>query len=200
MTDNDEKNAVLNAKGYCSKNFSFEDFISCSETFQNISVENVPRLETSYKFIKSLANDILEPCLAKFGNLNLTYGFCSEKLSRAIKKGNGGIHPPLDQHAGMELNANGNLICPRGGMAADFHCLPISSLQVAKFVVGKLPFDRLYYYGENRPIHVSVNSKPSSQIVIMRKVNVRVVPQRINADAFLSLQGDMPNSLREVFQ
>ena len=136
----------LKTEAFCSENFNFEDFISCSETFQNVSVENVPCLEATYEFIRQLANDILEPCLLEFGNLKLTYGFCGKNLSRAIKKGNGGIHPPLDQHAGMELNASGDLICPRGGMAADFHCLPASSLQVAKFVVETLPFDRLYFY------------------------------------------------------
>ena len=178
---------ALKAEDFCSENFNFEDFISCSETFQNVSLKNVPYRKVTYEFIRQLANDILEPCLSEFGNLKLTYGFCGKDLSRAIKKGNGGIPPPLDQHAGMELNASGDLICRRGGMAADFHCLPVSSLQVAKFVVGNLPFDRLYFYGKNRPIHVSVNADSSSQIVMMKKMTTRVVPQRISVDAFLSL-------------
>ena len=178
---------VLKTEAFCSENFKFEDFISCSETFQNTSVENVPCLEGTYEFIRLLANDILEPCLLEFGNLKLTYGFCGNNLSKAIKKGNGGIHPPLDQHAGMELNASGDLICPRGGMAADFHCFPASSLQVAKFVVETLSFDRLYFYGDDRPIHVSVNRKPVGQIVMMKKNNTRVVPRRVTVDTFLSL-------------
>jgi hypothetical protein len=172
---------------FCSENFNFEDFISCSETFQNGSIENTPVLAETYEFIRQLANDILEPCLSEFGSLKLTYGFCGKNLSRAIKKVNGGIYPPLDQHAGMELNTSGGLICPRGGMAADFHCLPVISLQVAKFVVKTLPFDRLYFYGNSRPIHVSVNAEPSTQIVIMKKMNTRVVPQSMTVDAFLSL-------------
>ena len=174
-------------KNFCSKNFNFEDFLSCSETFQNVLVENVPSLEATYEFIRKLANDILEPCLSEFGDLKLTYGFCGKDLSRAIKNGSGGIYPPLDQHAGMELNEAGGLICSRGGMAADFHCLPSPSLQVAKFVVGMLPFDRLYFYGNNRPIHVSVNAEPSKQIVLMKKMNTKVVPKRMTVDAFLSL-------------
>jgi len=175
------------AKDFCSENFNFEDFLSCSETFQNVLVENVPSLEATYEFIRKLANDILEPCLSEFGNLKLTYGYCGKDLSRAIKNGNGGIYPPLDQHAGMELNEVGGLICSRGGMAADFHCLPSPSLQVAKFVVGMLPFDRLYFYGNNRPIHVSVNAEPSKQIVLMKKMNTKVVPKRMTVDAFPSL-------------
>lgn len=183
----DEKNMAKPVEAFCSENFKFEDFMSCSETFQNTPVANAPCLPATYKFIRQLANDILEPCLLEFGNLKLTYGFCGKYLSRAIKKANGGIHPPLDQHAGMELNALGNLICARGGMAADFHCFPVSSLQVAKFVVETLPFDRLYFYGDDRPIHVSVNAPPSTQIVIMKKINTRVVPRRMTVEAFLSL-------------
>jgi hypothetical protein len=68
-----------------------------------------------------------------------------------------------------------------------FHCLPVSSLQVAKFVVEQLPFDRLYFYGDNRPVHVSVNTETSSQIVIMKKMKTRVVPQRMTVEAFLSI-------------
>jgi len=170
---------------FCSKNFKFDDFFTCSETFHNSLVENLPLSESTYDFISKLANDILEPCLLEFGNLKLTYGFCGQKLSQTIKKGKGGIHPPLDQHAGMEINKNGNLICPRGGMAADFHCLPVSSIDVAKFIVRTLSFDRLYFYGEDRPIHVSVNSNPIAQIVIMKKVIKRVVPHRISKENFL---------------
>ena len=147
----------------------------------------MPLSEATYKFMSKLANEILEPCLLEFKSLELTYGFCGNKLSQAIKKGKGGIYPPLDQHAGMEVNKTGKLICPRGGIAADFHCLPVSSLEVAKYIVAKLPFDRLYYYGNKRPIHVSVNSDPIAQIVIMKKATRRVVPQRISIEKFLDL-------------
>lgn len=175
------------AEDFCSENFNFEDFISCSDTFKNVTVENVPRRNATYEFMRQLANDILEPCLSEFGNLKLTYGFCGKSLSRAIKNGNGGIYPALDQHAGMELKASGHMICPRGGMAADFHCFPASSLQVAKFVVETLPFDRLYFYGKERPIHVSVNRELASQIVIMRTINTRIIPRRLDKEAFLSI-------------
>ncbi len=72
-------------------------------------------------------------------------------------------------------------------MAADFHCLPVSSLLVAKFVAEKLPFDRLYFYGDARPIHVSVNGVLASQIVVMNKINTRIVPRRLNKETFLSI-------------
>jgi len=172
---------------FCSKNFKFNDFVSCSETYQNSLVENEPFSKETFDFISQLANDILEPCLLEFGNLKLTYGFCGSELAKFIKKGNGGIYPPLDQHAGMEVNKFGDLICPRGGMAADFHCLPRSSLEVAKFIVEKLPFDRLYFYGADRPVHVSVNKELTSQVVLMQKARIKIVPRRINKSDFLSL-------------
>ena len=141
------------AEDFCSENFNFEDFVSCSETFQNVSVDNVPCRDDTYKFIRQLANDILEPCLSKFGHLKLTYGFCGKSLSRAIKNRNGGIFPPLDQHAGMELNASGDLICSRGVWRR-------LSLSASIFVTsceiccGTPTFDRLYFYGDNRSVHV----------------------------------------------
>jgi hypothetical protein len=174
-------------KIYCSTHFKYEDFFNCSETYQATLVENSPNKASTYGFIRQLANDILEPCFEQFGALQLTYGFCGNDLSRAIRKRGGGIYPPLDQHAGMELNAAGKLICPRGGMAADFHCPPKSSLELAKFIVDKLPFDRLYFYGESRPVHVSVNKKLTAQVVLMQKARTKVVPRRISKSDFLSI-------------
>ena len=101
--------------------------------------------------MRQLANEILEPCLSEFGTLQLTYGFCSHALATKIKKRVGRIYPSLDQHAGMEQTDNGELISPRGGFAADFHCFPSSSK--VKFIVTRLNFDRLYFYGEDRSVH-----------------------------------------------
>jgi len=176
-----------NSEIFCSNHFKYQDFFHCSDTYQSTQVDNLPQNDATYSFIKQLANDILEPCIEYFGSLKLTYGFCSHELSRAIRKRNGGIYPPLDQHAGMEQKATGELICPRGGIAADFHCLPTSSLTVSKFIVDQLPFDRLYFYGEDRPVHVSVNEKPINQIVLMQKAQSRVVPRRISKSDFMLL-------------
>jgi hypothetical protein len=35
--------------------------------------------------------------------------------------------------------------------------------------VENTPFDRLYFYGDDRPIHVSVGPDNSRQVVLMRK-------------------------------
>jgi hypothetical protein len=172
---------------FCSRNFKYQDFIDCSDTHRLTKVENLPEMSATFDFIDQLAQEILEPCLKKFGCLKLTYGFCSQLLAREIKKNGGGIYPPLDQHSSMERNKKGELICERGGFASDFHCLPTPSLDVAKFIVSELNFDRLYYYGEGRPIHVSVNKSGARQIVIMEKVNTKVVPKRINSRRFMEM-------------
>lgn len=176
-----------NEEKICSPNFNYSDFFTCSDTYRTVKVSNIPQQQPTYTFIKQLANDVLEPCLKKFGYLKLTYGFCNNALAREIKKRSGGIYPPLDQHAGMELKTTGDLISPRGGFAADFHCLPTSSLDVAKFIVRELNFDRLYFYGLDRPIHVSVNEKPVGKIVIMQMAVKRIVPKQISSRAFLQI-------------
>ena len=65
-------------------------------------------------------------------------------------------------------------------MAVDFFIKDISSLDVARWIVLNCQFDRLYYYGKNRPIHVSLTKKPISQIILMQFKNIRVVPKKIN--------------------
>ena len=176
-----------NIENLCSPNFKYSDFIKCSDTYKVVEARNIPEQHLTYFFIKQLANDILEPCLKKFGRLKLTYGFCDQTLAREIKKRSGGIYPPLDQHAGMEFKKNGSLVSPRGGFASDFHCLPTPSLDVAKYVVKELKFDRLYYYGTDRPVHVSVNEKPVGKIVIMQKAVERTIPKQVSQRAFLNI-------------
>lgn len=177
----------INIEKICSPNFNYSDFLTCSETHRIAKVSNIPEQHLTYSFIKQLANDILEPCLKQFGVLKLTYGFCNQSLAREIKKRGGGIYPPLDQHAGMELKDNGDLISPRGGFAADFHCFPTASIDVAKYIVKELNFDRLYYYGSKRPLHVSVNKQFVRKIVIMQKAVSKTVPKQIREEAFLNI-------------
>ena len=53
-----------------------------------------------------LATEILDNVFDEFGQLKLTYGFCSENLRKLIKKN---IYPPLDQHAGHEIKKMENI-------------------------------------------------------------------------------------------
>ena len=116
----------------------------------------------------------------EFGNLQITYGFCGAELAKKLMV----IFPQNSTSTrATKLTLRGNRICERGGFA-DFHCLPISSHEVACFITENLTFDRLYFYGEHRPLHVSINEKNLGQIIVMEKKTLRVVPRKISSEAF----------------
>ena len=170
---------------YCSKHFRYKDILYCSSTQKETQVKNIPEQAATLVDICLLARSILDPLHEQFGSLELTYGFCSQLLSKHIKSR---ISPKLDQHAGSELNSAGNRICERGGMAVDFIVRGLSSLVVAKWIISNLDFDRLYFYGEDKPLHISANSyQPKKQIVLMLEKNDRRVPKTISMDKFYSL-------------
>jgi hypothetical protein len=66
-----------------------------------------------------------------------------------------------DQHAGCELNKNGKPFCPRLGQGVDFRVPSMSSLEVGHWIVANTPFDRLYFYAADRPLHVSFGPEHS---------------------------------------
>lgn len=80
--------------------------------------------------------------------IRLSYGFCSHELGKHIKKR---VAPKLDQHAAYELNSKKNLICPRLGAAVDFIVDDENMREVADWIAENMPYDRLYFYGEDRP-------------------------------------------------
>ena len=81
--------------------------------------------------------------------VKLTYGFCSVELSKKISYR---IAPELDQHAAHEKNKRGNHVCKRLGAAVDFLIEHEDMKEVANWVAINTPFDRVYYYGPERPI------------------------------------------------
>ena len=148
---------------YCSKYFKYVDFIECSETQKVVQVNNIPKQAKTFESIAYLAQSILDPVYDQFGPIEITYGLCSHNLQKHIKKN---VAPVLDQHAGSELNSKGNLICPREGFAVDFKITSTSTKLVAKYIINNLTFDRLYYYGDDRPLHVSANRKEPKSIIV----------------------------------
>ena len=166
----------------CSKYFSFKDFFECSDTYQNVLCDNEPKEPETFTAVEFLARDILDNVYKEFGEVRLTYGFCSSELNKNIAKNN---YPKLDQHAGHELNRKGNPICERLGFATDFIVPGVSSLIVARYIVSKLRFDRLYYYGHDRPIHVSLNTNPICSVVLMRLYGARRIPRQITKEKFI---------------
>ena len=174
----------MNINDKCSKYFSYIDFIECSDTQKKVRVDNSPKELKTYEAISYLATKIMDPILEQFGQPQITYGLCSQNLQKHIKKN---VAPNLDQHAGSELNSKGNLICPREGFAVDFRIANVGSKIVADYIVKELNFDRLYYYGNDRPIHVSAKQvEPLNSIIVFNHHQRDKVPKVIRAKVFLN--------------
>jgi hypothetical protein len=59
------------------------------------------------------------------------------------------------------------------------------------WVVENTPFDRLYFYADDRPIHVSVGPENKREVVWMRKgKSGRLIPRVVGVDSFLRMSGD----------
>ena len=166
----------------CSKYFKYSDFILCGDTVISQNIENLPKQEQSWIAISELAKYLMDPIKQKFGNLKLTYGFCSHNLSLNIKKA---INPQRDQHSSFEVNSLGKRLCDRGGAACDFYIPNTSSREVANWIVTNLPFDRLYFYGDNKPIHLSYGPEHNRQIITMSEgPSGKLIPKIVRINNF----------------
>ena len=168
----------------CSKYFTYSDLIACGTTALNSNIDNLPLDAESWKALANLAVHILDPIRENFGQIELTYGFCSLELSKRIKSN---IYPSLDQHCCSEVNRNGKLLCDRGGAAVDFRVPSANSLEIAQWIVSNLPFDRLYFYGSSNPIHVSYSKNHTQQVVLMAKSlqSGKRIPRTVDKDRFI---------------
>ena len=155
---------------YCSEFFRYRDLIECGATWRGLAeagapADNLPSEGESWTAIASVCRCLLDPLVVQFGAVELTYGFARPALTRRISRG---IAPRLDQHAGHELRRDGSPICPRLGQAVDFRVKGVSSVDVARWLVREVAFDRLYLYGAERPLHVSLGPEDSRVVVEMR--------------------------------
>ena len=196
----------------CGRYLCFRDLIECGETYQRLAteaagtadeaeaecrskgqsrrkrqgdagVDNRPQQPESYTALLELAEQVLDPVIDWFGMIQLTYGFCSPALARRIP---GRIDPKRDQHAAHERNRLGHLVCPRLGAAVDFIIADEDMREVAHWVVEHTPFDRLYFYGADQPIHVSHGPEHSRQVVTLRPgPSGRLVPRTLSVEVFL---------------
>jgi len=141
----------------CGVNFTYRSLIECGETQQRLGIANVPLNPATYNALYDLACEILDPAIEYFGSIRLTYAFASPGLTKHIGRG---IAPKLDQHSACEHSAKGAVVCDRGGAACDFIVDDEDMREVADWVIGNLPFDRLYFYGSDRPIHISYSETP----------------------------------------
>ena len=110
--------------------------------------------------------------------ITLTYGFCSPELEKHIYIG---IAPKLDQHASHEKRRNGRLICGRQGAAADFLVEDEDMSEVVSWIADNTKYDRIYYYGNKVPIHVSWSQNPSNAVYDMTQiVSGRPIPRKVS--------------------
>ena len=177
-------NRVPDLDDPCGKYHCFRDFIECGETQAKTGLANLPEQLESYDALVKLATTIIDPVMDYFGGIELTYGFCSRELAKHIPAR---IAPNLDQHASHELNTRGNPICKRLGAACDFIVPDESMLEVAQWIVENTPFDRMYFYGDDLPIHISYGEEHNRSIVIMKiSASGRFYPSVVKRESFLS--------------
>lgn len=168
----------------CGEYHTFRDFIECGETQAKTGLPNLPKQAETYNALADLAQHVIDPVMDYFGGIALTYGFCSPELAKHIP---GRVDPKRDQHASFERNTRGNLICERKGAACDFIVPDENMLEVAQWIVQNTPFDRLYFYGNDKPLHVSYGEEHSRVIVLMLPgKSERLVPKVVPPEKFLA--------------
>ena len=166
----------------CGQYLTYRDLIECGETQSETKIENTPKEFESFCALYDLATHILDPVIDYFGMIRLTYGFCSPELSKKIP---GRVAPELDQHASYELKKSGKPVCSRLGAAIDFIVEDEDMHEVAVWVIENTDFDRLYFYGRNKPIHVSFGPDNTGQIVLLLPLDEsKLRPRVISIAAF----------------
>lgn len=149
-----------------------EQLVNWHKRKHDSNIDNTPHNVETICSLEMLVWDILIPVERRFGNktVEITYGFTSYELKRHISNHSpANTYPTLDQHASHEKNAKDKLICTRGGAACDFYVSGVPSSDIVKFITKHLDYDRIYYYGADRPLHVSVNlNEPARHLQIMR--------------------------------
>lgn len=166
------------------KFLTLRDFCTCAQTYRRFkdTIDPWPQNAQSVAALTALACELLDPLIAEFkhSRFRLTYGFCSDSLRRSLLKTNpetgkpfGRIAPKLDQHMSFEMNPKGEPFCSRLGAAVDFKIDGVGGLDVASWMIKeRLPFDRLYFYGKERPLHVSFGPQHSRYICGFTAANI----------------------------
>jgi len=169
-----------------------QPILHCCDTWHVLGaagtiLPNRPAQKETWDAILKLYEVLLHPLEARFGVLEITYGFAGPELVKAIRKRatEGGwlpnINPATDQHAGHELNTRGKRICKHDGIAVDLRVPGTSSDVVSEWVRASLPFDAIYLYGPDRPFHLSWSPEPRGTVIRMmpKKSGVGLYPQTV---------------------
>lgn len=147
---------------------TLRDFCTCTNTYKRFADQINPYPQNPEETIPSLAalcEHILDPIISEFGiaRFKLTYGLCSPDLKKWLAKKDpvtgikyGMTTPEGDQHMSHERNRNGRHFCARLGASCDFRVIDLPSDELVTWIITKrLPFDAIYFYGPERPIHIS---------------------------------------------
>lgn len=131
--------------------------------------KNEPKSCDSIVALTYLVSEILLPLDSLFGKPIITYGFTSYSLKNYIQRNSPeGTAPTIDQHSAYEKNSRGTQICSRGGAACDFFIEGVSTSKIVRFITNKLNYDKIYYYGKDRPVHVSIHlTEPLKHLQVM---------------------------------
>ncbi len=173
---------VIDLDEPCGRYLRYRDLIWCGKTWaeseqRGAAIDNLPREAASVAALAALALAVLDPLAEEFGPPTLTYGFASRRLTTKIAAR---IAPSLDQHAACELRPSGGLVCPRQGAAVDLVIPGRTATEVARWIASHTPFDRIYIYGDDRPLHVSHGPEDTRMIVqMMTGPSGRLVPRRL---------------------
>ncbi|GAA4493791.1 hypothetical protein [Pseudaeromonas paramecii] len=177
----------------CSQYLHFRELFHCGETWQQTRCDNTPQQPASWEAYATLAQGLLDPLWEQFGRPELTFGFCGARLRQLILANTSPrIAPKLDQHAAHELTRQGQLVCPRGGAAIDFYYPGQNSHRIAQWLAQHLPFDRLYLYGPQRPLHLSFSSSPAGQLILLTEHQGRRIPRRLTRSQLDAMASQEP--------
>jgi hypothetical protein len=158
------------------KYLTLDEFCLCTKTYQKYRdrIEPFPKNPETIAAIQALNQFIIDPIIDYFSRdkFQLTYGFCSPDLKRFLAKTdpltgikNGRVDPSRDQHIAHEINRHGKYYCARLGAACDFLIRDCGSDRLVDWILSaQLPFDSLYFYNSDRPIHISYSPQHKRDI------------------------------------
>lgn len=140
-------------------------------------IDNVPRHRDTLDALRVLCEAVIDPLAEALGAPVLTYGFASPRLTAKIRAG---IAPRLDQHVACERGDDGAYLCARRGAAVDLAVPGVGGMDLARWLASNTPFDRIYFYGNDRPVHVSYGPDETRAVFeIIRSADGRRFPRRL---------------------
>lgn len=167
----------LDKTGLLGRYLTLEEFCTCTQTYRKYAdqIDPFPKnLPETLPALQALNQLILDPVIDHFGRerFRLTYGFCSSDLRKFLEQKdpvtglkNGRVAPNLDQHMAHEVKKTGKYYCDRLGASCDFYITNLETCQVIDWILQqKLPFDSLYFYGNDRPLHISYGPRNKRDI------------------------------------